>query len=144
MRAISIHQPWAWAIFHAGKNVENRSRGTLHRGPLAIHASKGLDPAEYQAAAREIWRITGTYAPPPEELLRGVVLGTVDIVDCVRDSQSPWAMRGCAHWLLENARPLASPLPQRGQQGMFNVEGNATINVSGGKSAGDLGFDFRR
>jgi hypothetical protein len=37
MRAITVRQPWAWAITH-GKNVENRSRGTSYRGPLLIHA----------------------------------------------------------------------------------------------------------
>ena len=30
MKAISIHQPWAWAIFHAGKNFENRTWTTNH------------------------------------------------------------------------------------------------------------------
>ena len=25
LRAISIRQPWAWAVVHAGKDVENRS-----------------------------------------------------------------------------------------------------------------------
>lgn len=49
MKAISIRQPWAWAILHAGKRIENRARGDgrmpspcRHRGPLLIHASAGL------------------------------------------------------------------------------------------------------
>jgi len=37
-RAITVKQPWAWAIAHGGKTVENRSRGTRHRGLLLIHA----------------------------------------------------------------------------------------------------------
>ena len=24
MKALSIRQPWAWAILHAGKDIENR------------------------------------------------------------------------------------------------------------------------
>lgn len=46
MRAITIRQPWAWAIMHAGKRIENRSRKDgrvppmcLHRGELWIHAA---------------------------------------------------------------------------------------------------------
>lgn len=40
MKAITVKQPWAWAIAHGGKTVENRSRGTAYRGPLAIHAGQ--------------------------------------------------------------------------------------------------------
>jgi hypothetical protein len=32
LRALSVRQPWAWAICH-GKDVENRSRGGLWRLP---------------------------------------------------------------------------------------------------------------
>jgi len=40
--ALSVLQPWAWAIIHAGKTIENRDwrHGCAHRGPLYIHASK--------------------------------------------------------------------------------------------------------
>lgn len=42
MKAISIQQPWAWAIFN-GKPVENRKWSTAYRGPLLIHAGKKFD-----------------------------------------------------------------------------------------------------
>ena len=35
MNAISICQPWAWAIAHGPKRVENRLYQTVHRGELA-------------------------------------------------------------------------------------------------------------
>ena len=40
MKALSVCQPWAWAIVHGIKKVENRWRPTRHRGPLVIHASR--------------------------------------------------------------------------------------------------------
>jgi len=40
MKAISLWQPWAWAILHAGKDVENRTWPTHHRGPLLLHVAK--------------------------------------------------------------------------------------------------------
>ena len=43
MKALSVRQPWAWAIIHAGKDVENRTWGTRYHGPLLIHASKNYD-----------------------------------------------------------------------------------------------------
>jgi hypothetical protein len=42
MKCVSLHQPWAWAVLHAGKKVENRTWATRHRGPLLIHAARTL------------------------------------------------------------------------------------------------------
>jgi hypothetical protein len=39
MRALSIHQPFVWAIACGIKTVENRTSKTNHRGPVAIQAS---------------------------------------------------------------------------------------------------------
>ena len=36
---LSIRQPWAWFILRGGKNIENRSRRTHHRGWFLIHAA---------------------------------------------------------------------------------------------------------
>jgi hypothetical protein len=42
VRALTVQQPWAWAIVHGGKDVENRTRNLAgsYRGPVAIHAGK--------------------------------------------------------------------------------------------------------
>jgi len=50
MKCLSVRQPWANAIFIAGKDVDNRSRHTDYRGPLLIHASRRID---WQAARQE-------------------------------------------------------------------------------------------
>jgi hypothetical protein len=56
-RAIAVRQPFAWAIIHAGKDVENR-RASARRlfesavgERVLIHASKGMTAAEYENAA---------------------------------------------------------------------------------------------
>ena len=51
MKAVSVHQPWAWAILHAGKNVENRTWATRHCGPLLIHAAWSRRSYDRQDAA---------------------------------------------------------------------------------------------
>lgn len=38
MKALTVQQPWAWAIIHGGKPIENRTQLWAYRGPLAIHA----------------------------------------------------------------------------------------------------------
>src|SRR3990167_9411398 len=50
MKALSIRQPWAWLILHAGKDIENRGWPTSFRGRFLIHASKGMTRAEYELA----------------------------------------------------------------------------------------------
>ena len=50
--ALSVRQPWAFAIAYLGKDRENRQWHAMpkYRGPLLIHASKGCTRREYDAA----------------------------------------------------------------------------------------------
>jgi ASCH domain len=45
---LTVRQPWAWAIIHGGKDVENRSWRTKYRGPLLIHAGSAFEPDGYE------------------------------------------------------------------------------------------------
>ena len=40
VKALTVHQPWAWAIINGRKRVENRNRSTRVRGRIAIHSSQ--------------------------------------------------------------------------------------------------------
>jgi hypothetical protein len=51
VKALSLRQPWAYAVVHLGKHIENRHWNTSHRGDFLIHASKGMTKAEYEDAA---------------------------------------------------------------------------------------------
>ena len=48
MKALSIRQPWAWLIVNSHEDVENRTWRTRERGPVLVHASKGMTPTEYE------------------------------------------------------------------------------------------------
>lgn len=92
--ALSIRQPWAWAIIHAGKDIENRSwrsdnPGLRFRGRVCVHAGVGMTVDEYEEAANFMEGI-GVGCPPPADLLRGGILGTAIIADIVTNSDSPW------------------------------------------------------
>ncbi len=131
LTALTIRQPWVYAIMHLGKDVENRSWATSYRGPILIHAAKGMTRGEYQQFA-------GMLADPecaallkgqgfrPEmpafgALPRAGIVGVVDIVDCVAESDSPWwAGPGQVAFVLKNPRPLPF-VPYRGQLGFFKV-----------------------
>lgn len=47
-KALSLRAPWWWFVFYDGKNIENRSYRTTHRGPIAIHASRWFRPLQVQ------------------------------------------------------------------------------------------------
>lgn len=93
--ALSIRQPWAWAIVHAGKDIENRTwqavnHGLKRRGRCAVHAAKGMTRAEYKHAADFMWRELCILCPAPCDLQRGGIIGSVEVIDVARYSTSSW------------------------------------------------------
>jgi len=147
MKALSIHQPWAWAILHAGKCVENRTWQTHHRGPLLIHASKSRRSSDAWLA--DEWRERfGLDRPPWEELPTGVLVGVVELVAClplaewrewhaagdprathVEAMTSPWA-EGPWCWVLAEPKALEEVKPWKGQQNLFEVAEGVVSGVA--------------
>ena len=50
MKCLSIRQPWAWAIIHAGKDIENRCWPTSYRGPDGVIANWKADLSKFENA----------------------------------------------------------------------------------------------
>ena len=124
-RAISVRQPYAWAIIHGGKDVENRiQRAALQFKPaigerMLIHASKTMTAAEYENAMAFMASI-GVRCPQREGLHFGGVIGSVFVRDIVSRSDSPWFRKGATALVFTDAR--AEPfMPVRGQPGLFWV-----------------------
>ncbi len=121
MKMLTVKQPWAWAILHAGKDIENRTWAPKYRGPLAIHAG-----AAYMKNQR---------LPPgirePEDLLFSAILGVVDLVDVVETSRSKWFGGDAYGWVLKNPRPLAKPLPCKGRLGLWPVPAEFVRKLKG-------------
>lgn len=143
-RALSIRQPWAWAIINAGKRIENRSRRTHYRGRICIHVSlyepKGAD---YHACLEVIRQVKGDYGTmwgltreqgtiasmhySNEGRVRGGIIGTAEIVDCIEASDDPWFF-GPYGWVLDNVQPVPF-VPVKGALGLFNWR----RNIDGGE-----------
>lgn len=120
--ALSVRQPWAWALIHGGKDVENRSRAPsgaarLIGRRLAIHASSGMTREEYCAASAFMLRI-GVTCPPPADLARGGVIGSVRLVRIDRESDSPWFFGPCG-LVVDDPRPC-DPIASTGALGLFD------------------------
>jgi hypothetical protein len=114
MKALSIRAPWAWAILYAGKDIENRSRRTKHRGLLLVHSSLRKDKAAIAWLRRRGFEF-------PTNFPTGALVGVVDVVECFdKVPRNRWAV-GPHCYLLKNPRIFRKPIPWRGQLGMFEV-----------------------
>lgn len=93
--ALSICQPWAWAIARGFKTVENRTWKTAHRGPIAIHASSSdrhmtleaedilIDGGEHIFDALNSYGDENGFTEDNPPFQFGVIVGTVEIVGCL-------------------------------------------------------------
>jgi hypothetical protein len=118
MKALSVRQPWAWAILYAGKNIENRNWPTRFRGRIGIHAPKSID-----REAVVLLRLKGYDVPI--NLPTGVLVGEVTIFDCERYGdriENDWAEGPYCLWLVDPS-PYDEPIPCRGELGLFEVPG---------------------
>jgi activating signal cointegrator 1 len=143
MKALTIHQPFAHLIvtpqaeLPAGavqKRVENRRANVLYRGPLLIHAGKSLN-----------WFDADDWPPTPAkselsfddfpDMAFGAIVGVVELMACrtiqdIRARRLPawlaWVethkhTEGPFCWILGNVQRFKTPVPFRGQQGLFDV-----------------------
>lgn len=118
--ALSVRQPWAWAVIYDGKDIENRTAAAVRHGMkpqrICIHASKGMTQDEYDDT-RAFMKGLGVKCPRPDELVRGAIIGAVTVTAVVDNHESPWFFgpRG-----LVLTDPVAvDPIPVAGQLGYF-------------------------
>lgn len=103
LKAISIRQPWAEQIMTGEKTIEYRSLPCKFRGRIYIYASLGKSDYSDEELEGEIgftWK----------DVAKGVVIGSVEIVDCTGEERD-------FEWHLENPVRLETPIPPTpGQQ----------------------------
>lgn len=117
--ALTVRQPWAWAIASGLKTIENRPRRIIHRGDLLIHAGqRRFDPAGLSDEQRAWF----PELPRAEDLAYGQLVALARVVDCVPYAkvkgqpfaEGPWC------WILEDVRPIV-PVPWMGSLSLFYV-----------------------
>lgn len=158
MKAITLWQPWASLVIAGVKRFETRPWQTRYRGPLAIHAArlpfdrvfKSLGHVTEAVRFEHLW-MELLLTDNLRDLPKGVVLGTVEVVDCGRitlpfEPPAPpyvWndeldAYRrtiigeteralgnwheGVYAWRLASPVAFPEPVPARGQQGLWTWE----------------------
>lgn len=104
MKAISLTQPWATLVAIGAKTIETRSWATSYRGPLAIHAAKGLGPVggkrkfwELEQSSPFFFALRGAGMPNydryPEGYPFGAIVAVCQLFDCL-----PAEDVGCIDW----------------------------------------------
>ena len=151
MKAITIKQPWASLIIEGIKDIENRTWPTKFRGRVLIHA--GMDktlmnviPSSF-LSVDQIDLIKNVKFSPKEWDLYGVIIGSVEIVDCVVNHESIWAEKSldcndcpdvgaccdgkCPHiiynWVLANPIKFPEPIPAKGKLSFWEYNGELPI-----------------
>ena len=114
MKALTIKQPWASLIAHGLKSIENRTWKTNYRGRILIHAAstpvkEGWDALNEMQLAK-VYAYKDKIYGGSEELPYGAILGSVEIVDCVKNHPSVWAEEGVWNWVLANPVLFDEPI----------------------------------
>lgn len=158
MKALTLTQPWASLVAVGAKRIETRSWSTSYRGPLLIHAARGFpQEAKRFCESRIVCRVMG-WPECPEALTQewlddnarrikalplGRIIATVQMVHCletglIQTSVLPFteqerAFGNYAHgrfgFLLEDAIPLAEPIPAKGALGLWKWRGGLTDGI---------------
>lgn len=141
MRCLSLTQPWATLVAVGAKRIETRSWTTPYRGPLAIHASKGFPTWAREMC--EAWPFDEALAAAGitswKDLPTGVIVATCTLIGCVPTGRiqertgGVWPRfplteqemafgdytSGRWAWLLDDVRPLVTPIPAKGSLGLW-------------------------
>ncbi|MDI9431688.1 MAG: ASCH domain-containing protein [Planctomycetota bacterium] len=116
MKCLSVRQPWAALIVAGLKDMENRSWEPRYRGRILIHAGAGMRVSDLDYLAEKYG-----IEVDRSSLVLGAILGAVDLIDCKKKVTSRWHRRGQIGWYFANPRRLRSPIPYKGQLGLFEV-----------------------
>lgn len=143
MKALSVRPPWAQFIIYGiplFKSIDNGDGSTsvklsgeyilkdVENRPweipawfkmpqrIYIHASKRADPIEpvLDLCIKKIGLPLMPVMYMTSPLLgRGAIIGEIELVACIKDSKSPWAVTGQNHLILRNPKPYKFPIPCR-------------------------------
>lgn len=135
-KALSLYQPYAYAVAKGWKDWETRSFKTSYRGEILIHASK----SQKSLHLLEQDPFNKYFTKSGAELWYGRIIGKVNLVDCITTEEwfdmtvkEKWNSarlldqigfgnydKGRYAWKLENPVLFDYPVPAKGQLSVWN------------------------
>lgn len=126
---LSVQQPWASFLISGIKQHEGRTWYTPHRGRLWIHAGGKIPTQQEISQLENSTRIIKqvNYIKFPEQYPTGVLLGCVDVIDCLPQEeyqlQYPNGESGSPYVLIcENPQELKIKFPMKGKLKIFKLD----------------------
>jgi hypothetical protein len=134
MWAISLIQPWAWAIIHAGKDIENRTWDlpqSFQGKRVMLHASKRVTRDDFEGSADMIEELSGVRVPSYELVPMGALVGAVTFVGSLLPGcgPHPWHAIDQFGWIAHEAKELPEPIPCKGSLGFWRVPDDVAERV---------------
>lgn len=139
MRAITVRQPFAWAIAHLGKGVENRGRKHPWQSAVgedvAIHAAAAHYGRNYDESEEVDLDVITTamsngidfdWEIRDELDVRSAIVAVARLeevhhADTCRNACSDWAVADGWHLVLSRIVPLSRPVPAKGMLGLWTL-----------------------
>ncbi|MEV3855488.1 ASCH domain-containing protein [Streptomyces sp. NPDC050095] len=123
---LTIRQPYVSRIMQGDKIIENRSWAPKYRGRLYVHSAQkperdhgfGLTEKDLEGV-----HVRGQVAPVARDNVLGCIVGHVDLVDIVTDSDHWSALDGYYHWVLANPVEFEEAIPARGRLSLWTWHG---------------------
>jgi hypothetical protein len=125
MKVITIKQPWASLICEGIKDIENRTWNTKFRGSILIHAgSKSAGGMRSLLNHKQQMKVANSQKDlrffEQEDFKYSMIIGSVEIVDCVINHESIWADKAPTYnWVLANPILFPEPIPAKGKQSFW-------------------------
>lgn len=123
MKALTLIQPWAYAIAHLGKDVENRTWAPpSNLGRFAIHAGLKMERESLDAFIAE------GYPDMHGANVHGAVVAVATLSHVIDATDPPSSLSpyrrwflGPVGWVLKDVIALPEPVPARGAQGLWHL-----------------------
>ena len=127
MKVLSVKQPWAALLVNGIKDIENRTRRTTFRGRILIHASKAQKSgfiADFltEEQAKAVCEAKIKDSDFGKSLVRGMIIGSIELYDCVKNERSIWAEKNVWNWKVRKPILFKKPIPAKGKLGLWNFE----------------------
>lgn len=134
IKVLTVKQPWASLIVHGIKDIENRTWMCPKKyigQRILVHVSKSKTKSlQFQLTDEQVKCIYEHFNGNIPLLIepKGVIIGSVEIVDCVQNHPSLWAEKGVYNWVLANPVLFEKPIENvKGKLGLWSYDWEETI-----------------
>lgn len=147
MKVLTLTQPWATLVAIGAKTIETRSWRNRYRGPLLIHAAKGMPRLALETCFEHPFAeaLKAAGIETPADLPRGAIVAHARLIHIAPTTEvEPALLAAGRHdelafgdyspgrwaWRLAGVTPMPIPVPAKGSLGLWEIDMQAVEDVS--------------